>query len=121
MTYTLTRIIGGISLILLLTAYVEPEKTRSLDIRIVDRENFTYTDRYKNGFSFKVRFINKTDAALAKPEAFIMDHEQLLFSISSELCQWEHQFQHVTFGKPKNPASLAKTSNSKTTPILLES
>lgn len=85
MTYTLARIVGGISLMLSLTACGEPEKTNSLDIQIVDREDFTYSAGYGNGCRFKVQVINNTDLALTKLEAFIMNDDKLLFSISSEL------------------------------------
>lgn len=85
MTYTLARIVGGIAAALLLTACGEPEQTSSLDIQIVSREDFTYSAGYGNGCRFKVQVINNTDMALAKLDAFIMDDEEFLFSISSEL------------------------------------
>jgi hypothetical protein len=85
MTHTLTRIVGGIALAFSLAACGEPEKVNSLDIQIVDREDFTYSAGYGNGCRFKVQVINNTDLALAKLDAFIMVDEKFLFSISSEL------------------------------------
>lgn len=85
MTYSLARIGCFILLGMMLSACGEAETPASLDIQIVDREDFTYSAGYGNGCRFKVQVINNTDMPLSKLEAFIMDEEEFLFSISSEL------------------------------------
>lgn len=85
MTRTTAHIGSLILLATALTACGESETPASLDIQIVDREDFTYSAGYGNGCRFKVQVINNTDLPLSKLEAFIMDEDEFLFSISSEL------------------------------------
>lgn len=68
-----------------LVACGEDEVPPSIDIKIVEREDFTYSAGYGNGCRFKYQVINNTDDALSKLEAFILADDKFLFSISSEL------------------------------------
>jgi hypothetical protein len=68
-----------------LSACGEPEQVNSLDVQIVDREDFTYSAGYGYGCRFKVQIVNNTDMDLAKLDAFIMEEDTRLFSISAKL------------------------------------
>jgi hypothetical protein len=85
MVYQSTRLWIAAILTLGLSGCGESEKVGTVDVKIVEREDFTYSEGYSNGCRFKVQIINNTDMPLAKLEAFIMDGEEFLFSISGEL------------------------------------
>lgn len=68
-----------------LSACEESSDTGTLDIKIVAREDFTYSAGYGNGCRFKVQLINNTDQHLSSVDAFLMDGEERLFSVSGEL------------------------------------
>jgi hypothetical protein len=57
----------------------------SVNIEIVEREDFTYSAGYSNGCRFKFQIVNNTDDQLAKLEAFVLEDEKFLFSVSGEL------------------------------------
>lgn len=78
-------IIVSILALLGLSGCGESSDTGTLDIKIVDREDFTYSAGYGNGCRFKVQLVNNTDQNLARVEAFVMDGEERLFSVSGEL------------------------------------
>lgn len=68
-----------------LSACDESNDAGSLDIKIVEREDFTYSAGYGNGCRFKVELVNNTDQPLSRVEAFVMDGDEYLFSVSGEL------------------------------------
>jgi hypothetical protein len=68
-----------------LAACSEEEVPPSVDIKIVEREDFTYSAGYGNGCRFKYQIINNTDDQLAKLDAFILSEDKFLFSVSGEL------------------------------------
>lgn len=70
---------------LLLTGCGEEEPVNSVDVKIVEREDFTYSAGYSNGCRFKVQVINNTDQQLEKLETFVVDDGEFLFSVSAEL------------------------------------
>ena len=51
----------------------------SVNIEIVEREDFTYSAGYSNGCRFKFQIVNNTDDQLAKLEAFVLEDEKFLF------------------------------------------
>lgn len=57
----------------------------TLEIKIVEREDYTYSAGYGNGCRFKVELVNNTDQPVSRVEAFVMDGEEYLFSVSGEL------------------------------------
>lgn len=63
----------------------EEEIPPSIDIKIVEREDFTYSAGYSNGCRFKFQVMNNTDDQLGKLEAFVLEDEKFLFSVSGEL------------------------------------
>lgn len=67
------------------SACSETENPGTIDIKIIEREDFTYSAGYSNGCRFKVQVINNTEMPLASLDVFAMDDEEFLFSISSEL------------------------------------
>ena len=73
------------ALALAVSACGEPEDASSLDVQIVDREDFTCSAEYGYGCRFKVRIVNNTKMDFAKLEAFIMDDDTSLFSINAQL------------------------------------
>lgn len=68
-----------------LSACGDSDSSGTIDVRIVEREDFTYSAGYSNGCRFKVQVINNTDMPLNGLDVFILDQEDFLFSISSEL------------------------------------
>ena len=68
-----------------LTGCGDSETANSIDVKIVEREDFTYSAGYGYGCRFKVQIINNTDQQLEKLEAFIVEDGKYLFSISTEL------------------------------------
>lgn len=68
-----------------LTACGEEEVVNSVDVKIVEREDFTYSAGYGNGCRFKVQIINNTEQQLERLEAFITEDGEFLFSVSGEL------------------------------------
>ena len=63
----------------------EEEAVNSVDVKIVEREDFTYSAGYGNGCRFKVQVVNNTDQQLEKLEAFVVDDGEFLFSVGTEL------------------------------------
>lgn len=63
----------------------ESEVVNSVDVKIVEHVDFTYSAGYGNGCRFKVQIINNTDQQLAKLEAFVIEDGEFLFSVSTEL------------------------------------
>ena len=70
---------------MMLASCGEEEIPPSVDIKIVEREDFTYSAGYGNGCRFKYQIVNNTDDQLTKLEAFILADEKFLFSVSGEL------------------------------------
>lgn len=80
------RTFGGLVLALLsLTACEERNDTGTLDIKIVEREDYTYSAGYGNGCRFKVQLVNNTNQHLSQVDAFILDGDERLFSVSGEV------------------------------------
>ncbi|MEQ8734953.1 MAG: hypothetical protein RIC29_08520 [Rhodospirillaceae bacterium] len=63
----------------------ETENSGTIDIKIIEREDFTYSAGYSNGCRFKVQVINNTEIALSSLDVFATADDEFLFSISSEL------------------------------------
>ncbi len=80
----ITAAVGVLSASFLLMG-CEEEIPPSVDIKIVEREDFTYSAGYSNGCRFKFQIINNTDDQLGKLEAFVTEDEKFLFSVSGEL------------------------------------
>ena len=74
-----------VALAFALSACGEAEEVSSLDVQIVDREDFTYSAGYGYGCRFKVQVVNNTNMDLTKLEAFMMDEDTFLFSVNAKL------------------------------------
>lgn len=85
MAHQTARLGVFMALAVALSACGEPEEVNSLDVQIVDREDFTYSAGYGYGCCFKVQIVNNTNMNLAKLEAFIMDEDTFLFSVNAQL------------------------------------
>ncbi|NKB43909.1 MAG: hypothetical protein GKS03_06475 [Alphaproteobacteria bacterium] len=85
MAHQLTRLGISAALVLTLISCGEPEEISTLDVQIVDREDFTYSAGYGYGCKFKVQIVNNTKMNLTKLEAFIMDEDTFLFSVNAKL------------------------------------
>lgn len=63
----------------------EEEVVNSVDVEIVEREDFTYSVGYSNGYRFKMQVINNTDQQLEELNIFVVEDGEFLFSVVGEL------------------------------------
>ena len=63
----------------------EEEVVNSVDVKIVEREDFTYSAGYSNGCRFKMEVNNNTDQQLEELNVFVVEDGEFLFSVVGEL------------------------------------
>lgn len=68
-----------------LSACGDSNTADTLDIKIVEKEDFTYSAGYGSGCRFKVQLVNNTAHHLSHIDAFVLDGEEYLFSVSGEV------------------------------------
>lgn len=79
--------VSSFALLLLagLSACGDSGQSGTLDIKIVEREDFTYSAGYGNGCRFKIQLVNNTGQHLSRLDAFVLEGDEYLFSVSGEL------------------------------------